>query len=408
MARQSDSRKASKADSKSRSETASTQAGHQRKNKKPDQSSTAETLPSFLLSDETVVALRRSLLTWYATQGRDLPWRRTRDPYAIWISEIMLQQTQVKTVLPYYKRWLHTFPTVEDLAAASQQAVLKRWEGLGYYARARNLHSAAQQVVSEFEGKFPQDVAGAIALKGIGRTTAGGILSAAFNLPVAILDGNVKRVLARIIALPAVPNKALNSLWEVSEQVLDPQHPRDFNQAIMDLGATLCTRHNPACLLCPWQHSCAAYNQNAVSRFPMTESRKPLPHKQIGVAVIADEHGKILIDRRKQAGLLGGLWEFPGGKIEPGETVEDCVRREIKEELAIEIEVGDRLMTIDHAYTHFKVTLNVFNCKHLSGKPQTIECDEIKWVTLDEIDQYPFPKANGQIIEALREQAKPA
>ncbi|MGC1306340.1 MAG: A/G-specific adenine glycosylase [Phormidesmis sp.] len=357
------------------------------------------------MSDADIETLRQSLLVWYDAQGRDLPWRRTRDPYAIWISEIMLQQTQVKTVIPYYERWLAKMPTVEALAAADQQRVLKLWEGLGYYARARNLHKAAQQVVSKFGGEFPQNLAGAQALKGIGRTTAGGILSAAFNLPTPILDGNVKRVLARLFAFPTVPSKALNQLWQISERLLDPQHPRDFNQAIMDLGATLCTRHNPACLLCPWQSKCAAYNQNAVLEFPMTETRKPLPHKKIGVAVITNAQGKILIDRRKQEGLLGGLWEFPGGKIEPGESVEACVKREIMEELGIEIEVGSRLITIDHAYTHFKVTLNVFNCKHLSGEPQPIECDEVIWVTLDEIDEYPFPKANGQIIKAIKQQA---
>ncbi len=362
-------------------------------------------LPGFVVSDDDAAQLRRSLLGWYQQQGRDLPWRRTRDPYAIWMSEIMLQQTQVKTVIPYYGRWLQAFPTVQALAVADQQAVLKLWEGLGYYARARNLHKAAQQIVAEFDGEFPRELESAIALKGIGRTTAGGILSAAFNAPTPILDGNVKRVLSRLIAYPAIPNKALMPLWNLSEQLLDPKHPRDFNQAIMDLGATLCTRHNPACLLCPWQKSCAAYNQNAVSRFPMTESRKPLPHKHIGVAVITDSQGNILIDRRKQEGLLGGLWEFPGGKIEPGETPEECVKREIKEELGIEIAVQDKLITIEHAYTHFKVTLNVFNCKHLSGDPQPLESDEVKWVTLDEIDQYPFPKANSQIIEAMRSQA---
>ena len=361
-------------------------------------------LSGFVIGSEAI-ALRQSLLNWYSHQGRDLPWRRTRDPYAIWVSEIMLQQTQVKTVMPYYERWLEKFPTVQDLATAPQQTVLKLWEGLGYYARARNLHVAAQQVVSEFDGVFPRDLEKAIALKGIGRTTAGGILSAAFNQPVAILDGNVKRVLARLVAFPVPPNKGLNQLWRLSEQVLDPQHPRDFNQAFMDLGATLCTRHNPACLLCPWQSHCAAYNQNAASDYPMTEAKKPVPHKHIGVAVITDAQGKILIDRRKQEGLLGGLWEFPGGKIEPDESVEDCVKREIKEELGIEIEVGSRLITIDHAYTHFKVTLNVFNCTHLSGDPQPLESDEVKWVTLDDIDEYPFPKANSQIIDALKQQA---
>lgn len=363
-------------------------------------------LPSFAMSEAIVLTLRQRLLSWYAAQGRDLPWRHTRDPYAIWISEVMLQQTQVTTVMPYYERWLAAFPTVERLAAAPQQSVLKLWEGLGYYARARNLHKAAQQVVAEYDGRFPQRLEEAIALKGIGRTTAGGILSAAFNQPTAILDGNVKRVLARLVALPVPPNKALTQLWQRSEQLLDPQQPRDFNQAIMDLGATLCTRHNPACLLCPWQPHCAAYNQNAVSDFPMTEPRKPLPHKQIGVAVITDDQGNILIDRRKQEGLLGGLWEFPGGKIEPDETVEACVSREIKEELDIEIEVGSHLITIEHTYTHFKVTLNVFNCKYLSGDPKPLESDEVKWVTLDEIDQYPFPKANSQIIDAIKKQAR--
>lgn len=349
--------------------------------------------------------LRHALLTWYREQGRDLPWRRSRDPYAIWISEIMLQQTQVKTVLPYYQRWLTTFPTVTKLARADQQTVLKAWEGLGYYARARNLHKAAQLIVERHDGVFPQDFEDAIALPGIGRTTAGGILSAAYNLPVAILDGNVKRVLARLVALPQPPAKVMATLWQLSEQILDPHQPRDFNQAIMDLGATLCTRHRPSCLLCPWQDHCAAYRQNLQSELPMTESRAPLPHKQIGVAVIYDNDGRILIDRRKQEGLLGGLWEFPGGKIEPNEAVEDCVRREIKEELDIEIEVNDRLITVNHAYSHFKVTLNVFNCTHLSGEPKPIECDEIKWVTLDEIDSYPFPKANGQIIDAIKERA---
>ncbi|MEM1239482.1 MAG: A/G-specific adenine glycosylase [Cyanobacteria bacterium P01_H01_bin.26] len=355
--------------------------------------------------EKSAPALRQALLNWYGEQGRDLPWRRSRDPYAIWISEIMLQQTQVKTVLPYYQRWLATFPTVVDLAEAEQQAVLKAWEGLGYYARARNLHKTAQLLVEQHGGVFPKDFEAAIALPGIGRTTAGGILSAAYNLPVAILDGNVKRVLARLVALPRPPAKAMDQLWQLSEQILDPQQPRDFNQAIMDLGATLCTRHRPACLLCPWQAHCAAYRQNLQSQLPMSETRAPLPHKHIGVAVIYDGDGRILIDRRKQEGLLGGLWEFPGGKIEPNETVEECVSREIKEELNIEIAVNDRLITVSHAYSHFKVTLNVFNCTHLSGEPQPIECDEIKWVTLDEIDNYPFPKANSQIIDAIKQRA---
>ncbi|MEM6714330.1 MAG: A/G-specific adenine glycosylase [Cyanobacteria bacterium P01_C01_bin.147] len=355
------------------------------------------TWPSDLLAE-----LHRTLLHWYHTQGRQLPWRETRNPYAIWISEIMLQQTQVKTVLPYYQRWLQIFPTVQDLAQADQQAVLKVWEGLGYYARARNLHKAAQAIVEQHDGQFPDTFDAVVALPGIGRTTAGGILSAAFDQSVPILDGNVKRVLARLIALQRPPNKALDQLWQLSTALVPTEQARDFNQALMDLGATVCTRHRPACLICPWRSPCAAYNQNVQSEIPMTETRAPLPHKLIGVAVVWNEQGQILIDRRPQKGLLGGLWEFPGGKIEPGETVEACIRRELQEELAIEVEVGDRLMTIDHTYTHFKVTLNVFHCRHTGGEPQPIECDEIRWVKVSELEQFPFPKANSQIIDALK------
>ncbi|MCU0523569.1 MAG: A/G-specific adenine glycosylase [Elainella sp. Prado103] len=349
-----------------------------------------------------LTAFQQTLLDWYAQHGRKLPWRETRDPYAIWVSEIMLQQTQVKTVLPYYKRWLLRFPTVEALAAADLQEVLKGWQGLGYYARARNLHRAAQQVVQQHGGLFPQDLSIVLTLAGIGRTTAGGILSAAFNLPVPILDGNVKRVLARLIALPLPPNRALSLLWQVSEQLLPIDRARDFNQALMDLGATICTPKQPACLLCPWNHSCRAYQTHMQNELPVPEARAPIPHKQIGVAVIWNDRQQILIDRRRPEGLLGGLWEFPGGKIEPGETVAACIRREIQEELGIEVEVGDHLITIDHAYTHFHVTLNVHHCRHITGEPQPIECDEVRWVTVDQLDQFPFPKANVTIIEALK------
>jgi A/G-specific adenine glycosylase len=349
-----------------------------------------------------ISALRQSLLDWYAASGRTLPWRQTQDPYAIWISEVMLQQTQVKTVIPYYERWLEQFPTIDLLAKAEQQQVLKAWQGLGYYARARNLHRAAQVIVTEHGGIFPTELAIVITLPGIGRTTAGGILSAAFNQATPILDGNVKRVLARLVALPVPPSKALNVLWQHSTDLLDPQHPRDFNQALMDLGATLCTPKHPACLICPWQRYCEAYNLNKQSEIPMTESRATVPHKSIGVAVIWNNAGQVLIDRRRQEGLLGGLWEFPGGKVEPGETIEDCIVREIREELGIEISVGKHLITLDHAYTHFRVTLNVHHCQHLSGIPEAIECDEIRWVSVAELDQFPFPKANEHIIAALR------
>lgn len=356
-----------------------------------------------ILSESDVLMLRRSLLAWYRRCGRDLPWRQTHDPYSIWVSEIMLQQTQVKTVIPYYDRWLQTFPTLFTLATADQQVVLKGWQGLGYYARARNLHRAARQIVQDHQGIFPQHMEALLNLPGIGRTTAGGILSAAFNLPTAILDGNVKRVLARLIALQVPVVKATPQLWQLSQDLVDPQQPRNFNQALMDLGATVCTPKKPACLICPWQSNCQGYHLNLQSELPMREVTAPLPQKIIGVAVIWNDQGQILIDRRPQKGLLGGMWEFPGGKLEPNETIQDCIKREIREELAIEIKVGNHLITVDHAYSHFRVTLQVYLCSHVSGEPQAIECDEIRWVSIEELDRFPFPAANVKIIEAIRD-----
>ena len=355
----------------------------------------------FWENPETVAFLQRSLREWYHSQGRKLPWRETSDPYAIWVSEIMLQQTQVKTVIPYYHRWLKEFPDVATLANSPLQSVLKNWEGLGYYARARNLHRAAQQVVNDYQGIFPNQLTDVLSLPGIGRTTAGGILSAAFNQPISILDGNVKRVLARLVGLQTPPQKAINYLWQVSDTLLDQNHPREYNQALMDLGATLCTSKQPGCLLCPWRDRCQAFQQNLQTEIPMREPSSPIPHKQIGVAVIWNDQGNILIDRRPQEGLLGGLWEFPGGKIEENESVENCIKREIAEELGISVDVGEHLVTINHAYTHFRVTLNVYHCQYLDGEPQPLECEEIRWVKPEQLSEFPFPKANTKIIDAI-------
>lgn len=355
-----------------------------------------------MLEPTEVESLQRSLRQWYRQQGRNLPWRNTTDPYAIWVSEIMLQQTQVKTVIPYYQRWLTVFPTVESLANSSLQAVLKQWEGLGYYARARNLHRAAQTIQRDYQGIFPDKLTEVLKLPGIGRTTAGGILSAAFNQPISILDGNVKRVLARLVGLEIPPNKALKELWQLSDQLLDSNHPRDYNQALMDLGATICTPSQPSCLLCPWRDRCQAFQQNRQTEIPMREATSPLPHKQIGVAVIWNNQGEILIDRRPEKGLLGGLWEFPGGKIEENETIAECIQREIQEELGIAIAVKEHLITINHAYTHFRVTLNVYHCQYLEGEAQPLECEEIRWVKPEQLSEFPFPKANTKIIDALR------
>lgn len=349
--------------------------------------------------------MRQRLLDWYARHGRSLPWRDTRDPYAIWVSEIMLQQTQVKTVLPYYQRWLLALPTIADLANAPQEKILKLWEGLGYYRRARFLHKAAQEICDRHNGVFPAAYDDVLALPGIGRTTAGGILSAAFNCAVPILDGNVKRVLARLVALSVPPSRAVARQWTLSEALLDPARPRDYNQALLDLGATLCRPRQPECDRCPWQPECVAYRDNRQAELPMKTPAPERPHKNIAVAVVfrgdLRNGGDLLIDRRLDTSMLGGMWEFPGGKIEPHETPAECAVREVREEIGIEVELVEPLGAIEHAYSHFSITLQAFMCRYISGEAQTLQCAEVRWISPTEIPNFPFPVANQKLFPIL-------
>ena len=354
--------------------------------------------------------LRPLLLNWWSDHGRhDIPWKQTSsgdrpapdqplDPYPIWIAEVMLQQTQLAVVLPYWHRWMAMFPTVEALAAASLEQVRLLWQGLGYYSRARRLHQAAQQISGR---SWPGDLEEWMALPGIGRTTAGSILSSAFNAPVPILDGNVRRVLARLRAHDRPPARDQALFWQWSHELLDPQRPRDFNQALMDLGATLCTPRQPLCDACPWQRHCAAYAAGEPSRWPVSEERKPVPFQLIGVGVVLNADGEVLIDQRLEEGLLGGLWEFPGGKQEPGETIEACITRELQEELAIEVTVGQELISVDHAYSHKRLRFVVHVCRWLSGEPKPLASQQVRWVKPGALRTYPFPAANSRIIDAL-------
>ena len=348
--------------------------------------------------------LARHLLVWWDEHGRhDIPWKQARasgqpDPYGIWIAEVMLQQTQLQVVLPYWQRWMQAFPAVDALAAADEQQVLLLWQGLGYYSRARRLHQAAQQLQGE---PWPQELEAWLALPGIGRSTAGSILSSAFDRPFAILDGNVKRVLARLTAFGQPPARHSAHFWSLSEQLLDRQRPRDFNQALMDLGATLCTPRQPDCPRCPWQSHCDAYAAGSPEQFPVKESPKPLPLQVIGVGVVLNEAGEVLIDQRLNEGLLGGLWEFPGGKQEPGEAIEATVVRELHEELAIEVEVTEPLISLDHAYSHKRLRFEVFLCRWISGEPQPLASQQVRWVHPTGLAAFPFPAANARIIAAL-------
>ena len=362
------------------------------------------------LTEADATVLSAALLAWWERHGRGgIPWKllpggvppapqQHLDPYGIWIAEVMLQQTQLAVALPYWMRWMAEFPTLEVLAKASLDQVRLQWQGLGYYSRARRLHEAAQLLVGR---PWPRSLEGWMALPGIGRTTAGSILSSAFNSPLPILDGNVKRVLARHQAHPCSPAHDQALFWSWSEALLDPKRPRDFNQALMDLGATVCTPHHPACGKCPWHGSCAAYAAGDPSRWPMTDASKPVPFQVIGVGVVFNAAGELLIDQRLEEGLLGGMWEFPGGKQEPGESIEACIARELKEELAIAVKVREELITFDHAYSHKKLRFVVHCCEWVSGDPKPLASQQLRWVLPEQLTDFPFPAANARIIEAL-------
>ena len=354
--------------------------------------------------------LSTALLAWWERHGRGgIPWkllpsgvtpapRQDLDPYGIWIAEVMLQQTQLAVALPYWTRWMEAFPSVESLGAASLDEVRLQWQGLGYYSRVRRLHEAAQRLVGR---PWPRSLEEWMALPGIGRTTAGSILSSAFNAPLPILDGNVKRVLARLTAHPRPPARDEALFWGWSTALLDASRPRDFNQALMDLGATVCTPRNPSCDQCPWPSACAAYASGEPCRWPVTDASKPLPFQVIGVGVVLNTAGEVLIDQRLEEGLLGGMWEFPGGKQEQGESIETCIARELQEELGIAVTVGAELITVDHAYSHKKLRFVVHLCDWVSGEPQPLASQQVRWVRPDDLSNYAFPAANARIIEAL-------
>jgi len=355
------------------------------------------------ISEQTVLDIRRALLAWFSPEARGMPWRRTRNPYAIWVSEIMLQQTQVATVTPYYRRFLARFPDCRSLAEAPLDDVLKLWEGLGYYSRARNLHKAARQIVDRFNARIPDSTSDLMSLPGIGRYTAGAIASIAFDQDEPVLDGNVTRVFCRLFRIRTPPKDASTQkkLWSLAQRLLPAGKAAAFNQALMDLGATLCTPQDPLCHACPLHDLCLARLRGQQQALPVKVTRKPIPHYDIAAGVIW-KNRRILISRRREEGLLGGLWELPGGKREPREKIEDTLAREIREEVGIEIHRATPLITVRHAYSHFRITLHVFECHHRRGRPVPRGCTECRWVPLAELDHYAFPRANQKVLEALK------
>jgi A/G-specific adenine glycosylase len=349
------------------------------------------------------------LLAWYSDHQRALPWRGTRDPYRVWVSEIMLQQTQVETVTPYYRRWLKRFPHVRALAAASQQEVLALWEGLGYYARARNFHRAAQKVVADHNGRIPRTLEGLLALPGIGRYTAAAIASIAFGLDVAVLDGNVKRVLARVFNYTGDVKspRSERELWSLARSLVPAGRAGDYNQALMDLGATLCTPRAPLCGLCPVCELCQARALGVQLERPVVKKRAALPQHTLATGVIRKQ-ARVLIVQRSPDQLLGGLWAFPFGQCAAGEALKRCLRQTVRRDLGLQIKVGPQITTLTHAYSHFQVTVPVFDCLWTAGRPVAQGAQvRVKWVRVSELADHPMGKTDRRIAQWLLARSAP-
>lgn len=346
--------------------------------------------------------LAESLLTWYRANCRDLPWRRTRDAYCILLSEFMLQQTQVDTVIPYYHRFLNRFPTVRHLARAAQDDVLKAWEGLGYYARARNLHKAAQAIVAHFNGRVPDAPDALRSLPGFGPYTTAAVASIAFDRDCAVLDGNVIRVLTRLFDIRdnIAQTRVKHQLQELAQSLLPPGQAGDYNQAIMDLGALVCTPTNPACPTCPVAAHCRAYQSGDPKTLPVKAAKKPRPHRILGVAIVR-KGKRYLITQRPENGLLGGLWEFPAGVQQSGESLQNTCIRGVREAVGIDITPRTRFRTVNHAFTHFSVAMHAFLCTHEKGAARPIGCADCAWVSPQAFDTYAFSRANRKLVDFL-------
>lgn len=341
------------------------------------------------------------LLRWYDKNARQLPWRSDPTPYKVWVSEIMLQQTQVETVIPYFQRFMTRFPNLASLAEADESDVLQAWEGLGYYSRARNLHKAARTVVEDHAGQIPADVATLKSLPGIGAYTAGAIASIAFGAPEPALDANIRRVTIRLLDLHDLPgNETDQKLWDFAHQVLPGERTGDYNQALMDLGSAVCTPIDPACQRCPLNSECLAFQRDTQSELPLRKAKAKIPHKLVVAAVIT-RGSKVLLARRPSDGMLGNLWEYPGGAV-LGDTsdLSAALKALLKERFGISVELGILLGIYKHAYTHFSITLHAFTCEPADPAHLTLP-QGFEWVPIRALSDYPMGKVARLISQEL-------
>ena len=347
------------------------------------------------------------LLHWYDKNKRTLPWRAAGlSPYAVWVSEIMLQQTRVETVIPYYEKWLRLFPTVQDLAHASERDVLHAWEGLGYYSRARNFHKAAKLVMEQHNGELPRNLNELGKLPGIGRYTVGALASILFGMDEPALDGNLKRVYARLFDVTEAVDSPAGEriLWELAKENLPKGKAAEFNQALMDLGALICLPKNPRCLLCPLMNDCKARENGTQDLRPVKMPKKEIPQHVHAAAVVVGRianppHVKVLLAQRPSTGLLGGMWEFPNGRVPAGQDPAKELAKVLRSGYSLRLGAKRRVPigVFQHAYTHFKVTVHAFLCEPAAITPPK----NMIWVALKDLKDYPMGRIDRQIANAI-------
>ncbi|MEK6256685.1 MAG: A/G-specific adenine glycosylase [Chloroflexota bacterium] len=350
----------------------------------------------------------KELIAWYRHNKRDLPWRVNPNGYGVWVSEIMLQQTRVETVIPYYESWMPRFPSVKALAEASQQEVLSMWEGLGYYSRARNLRKAAQQLVERHGAELPQDVTSLQTLPGIGRYTAGAIASMAFGMDEPVVDGNVKRVLARLFDVEESVDDAngQNRIWELARKYLPTGQASEYNQGLMDLGARICTPRNPKCDECPITKHCQAYQIGNQDQRPVRNAKPKIPTKYLAAAVVV-EGQNVWLRQRPEKGLLGGMWEFPNIQVEETNHLQNQFEDGFKDELGTNLKRVSEVGIFKHAYTHFRVNVHAVRYSISRKASEIHEAKRGQWVSLEELEKYPMGKVDRQISQQIMELSQP-
>lgn len=343
-------------------------------------------------------AFAERLLAWFAVHGRhDLPWQHPRTPYRVWLSEIMLQQTQVSTVIPYFDRFLKAFPRLPDLAAAPLDAVLAQWAGLGYYSRARNLHKTAQICVARHAGELPNSLEDLMALPGIGRSTAAAILSQAFSRPAAVLDGNVKRVLSRLHGLtePVDQRATELKLWQLAEAALPVTQAADYTQAIMDFGATLCTSAQPACAICPLQTACQALKLGLVDRIPAKTPKAAVPERTIRMLLLRDASGALLLERRPERGIWGGLYSLPECSVD-ADPAQWC-----RQHYQLRIGLTSAFAEFTHKFTHYTLRASVVSAQ-VDAQNRVQERDRLHWVQPAQLPSLGLPKPIAVALKPLQ------